>query len=198
MKISNMIGFLLAGSIVVACSAPNPNELVGGEPDTSNDSTQQADSNPAPDLPKGKTANYSSGTASVTEAGQSKGESLAGGEGLAGGAEAIPVTLSPGLFSVGAGVGYSNGSHFCTFSSWSDFVEGSGRTDLNGVPSFAGWPTGMPNDGACQIYYTGFFHFGFTYYGNGFAYCSCDHSSPPAREVARRPDGPYQGSCGGC
>jgi len=116
------------------------------------------------------------------------------------GAQLVPATLSAGLFNVGGGISYSNGAGaYCTFASWPDYVEATGRRDINGVPAFAGLPTQMRNDGACQLNYRpGFFSFGQTFYSNGSAFCACARSSPPARAVHRRPDSPFQGSCGGC
>lgn len=147
---------------------------------------------PAPGMPKDDSAAKYGGTADLTETTTS-----ANGQSYA---QPVPYKLSAGIFAVGGGLYYSNGNDaFCAFASWPDYVEGTGRAEIYGVPFYPGGPVGMRYDGGCRINFRpGFFNYGQTFYSNGSAFCACDRSSPPARGVHRRPDSPFHGSCGGC
>lgn len=90
--------------------------------------------------------------------------------------------IPAGLFSMGVGIYYSNGSSYCYFPSMSSFTQVTGRTSLTGVPSVATIPSSMKNDGACQGTSSseaadanstkGFFMVGAgIYYSDGSAYC---------------------------
>jgi hypothetical protein len=59
------------------------------------------------------------------------------------------LVVRPGLFRVGGGVYFSNGSAFCGFTSWEHYVRVTRRWDLNGVPAFNRLPV-MSNHGACR------------------------------------------------
>lgn len=133
------------------------------------------------------TAAYS-GEATVSESGQGQGYGN------------VPYTLNPGLFGVrGGAYGYSSGSAFCIFGSWQDFTASTGRSNVNGIWVYDGMPQGMANHGTCPLRVgAGFFNAGYGFYSNGDHYCACDHSAPRGRVVHRRPDMPFDGSCGGC
>lgn len=60
-----------------------------------------------------------------------------------------PFILPAGLFMVGSAIYYSNGNGYCVFDTWAHFVEYTGRTDANGIPSYEVRPD-MPYGNACQ------------------------------------------------
>ncbi len=60
------------------------------------------------------------------------------------------VAISEGLFVVGLGVYYSNGSAYCLFPNMDFFTKRTGRTDVNGVRVYSSLPSIMRNDGVCQ------------------------------------------------
>jgi hypothetical protein len=64
--------------------------------------------------------------------------------------EAPPAKISAGLFKVGAGIYYSNGSAYCYFPSMAFYTARTGKKDAQGVPEFTAMPQGMKNDGSCQ------------------------------------------------
>ncbi len=161
--------------------------VAGCATDTSSEDSQQAETG---GQSSAVTVSLGAGSAAVTKEGDAK-------QGYGN----VPYTISPGLFHVGGGYYYSNGFAFCGFSSWEDYVAITGQGAINPGPGFDGVPVGMQNDGACQfIVGAGFFRSGFGYYSNGSHFCSCDHTGGPgwARQTHRRPDMPYDGTCGGC
>ncbi len=58
--------------------------------------------------------------------------------------------ISEGLFVVGTGIYYSNGSAYCYFPSMELYRQRTGRTDINGVRRFSSIPAVMKNDGNCK------------------------------------------------
>ena len=65
-------------------------------------------------------------------------------------APAPPTVISEGLFVVGVGIYYSNGSAFCYFPSMELYTRRTGRTDVVGVRQYSALPTAMKNDGSCK------------------------------------------------
>lgn len=55
-----------------------------------------------------------------------------------------------GLFMVGSGIYYSNGSAYCFFPSMDVYVAKTGRQSADGLTRFSTIPGGLNNDGACQ------------------------------------------------
>jgi hypothetical protein len=59
-----------------------------------------------------------------------------------------------GLFMVSGGnpnaIYYDNGSAFCVFATWADYVRLSGRSDVIGVPTRSTFPRAHRPDGVCN------------------------------------------------
>lgn len=90
--------------------------------------------------------------------------------------------IAAGLFALGEGIYYSNGSDYCYFSSMNSFTQITGRTSQAGISQVTGIPSGMNNHGACQgsqipaglraAPTAGLFMMGSgIYYSNGSGYC---------------------------
>jgi hypothetical protein len=66
----------------------------------------------------------------------------------------VPPATSPtvtGVFIVGSGIYYSNGSAYCWFTSWEHFVDATGYTSIDGIPELDAIPAGLSNDGPCAM-----------------------------------------------
>lgn len=56
-----------------------------------------------------------------------------------------------GIFMVGNGIFYSNGSRFCVYPNWNSFVASTCITDVSPLTKYPALPTGMVFDKDCQI-----------------------------------------------
>lgn len=103
-----------------------------------------------------------------------------------GGAPAAPASPTAGYqgtFRVGADLYYSNGSVYCHYATWGDFVCGTGLTSADTVTSFGQIPAGLSPGGACSVPpcapatppCVGIFKVGAAlHYSNGSTYCYYD------------------------
>lgn len=91
--------------------------------------------------------------------------------------------LPAGIFKVGGGIYYSNGTSYCGFPSMPVYTQLTGKMDANGVRNDSSLPQGMNNVGLCSSEYVGqalakaaipaglFKVAGGIYYSNGSAFC---------------------------
>lgn len=61
-----------------------------------------------------------------------------------------PPPAVTGLFMVGSGIYYSNGSAYCYFPSMDLFIARTGKQNADGIVRLTQTPSGLRNDGACQ------------------------------------------------
>jgi len=94
--------------------------------------------------------------------------------------------IPAGLFKVGASIYSSNGSHYCLYNNWANFVAWTGVSDVSTLPSYESIPSMMVSDGICQAPTTanttpipaGAFKVGAAiFYSNGSQYCAFDNWS---------------------
>ncbi len=61
--------------------------------------------------------------------------------------DAIP----EGMFIVGTTIYYSNGSAYCSYATWADYLAAGGPADTSKLPSYNTIPTCMTYDGTCVV-----------------------------------------------
>lgn len=57
--------------------------------------------------------------------------------------------IPAGLFMVGTAVFYSNGSHYCLYDNWNNFMALTGLNTTSGIQAYTQIPSNMINDGVC-------------------------------------------------
>ncbi len=56
-----------------------------------------------------------------------------------------------GIFRVGDGLNYSNGTVYCYYDTWEHFMCMTGMVDASGVPVFDSVPAGLSGGGVCEV-----------------------------------------------
>lgn len=56
-----------------------------------------------------------------------------------------------GIFRVGRGLNYSNGTEYCSYDTWEHFVCMTGMADASAVPVFDSVPSGLSRSGVCEV-----------------------------------------------
>ena len=114
------------------------------------------------------------------------GSSGSGGGGGGGGGDGGGGGSQPGyegVFRVGEGLFYSNGSAYCQYDTWANFTCGTGLQSVDTVTAFSEVPADLIPAGLCQVTpceesqpaYVGVFRVGEgLFYSNGSAYCQYD------------------------
>ena len=101
--------------------------------------------------------------------------------------------ITAGRFKIGRAIYYSNGSAYCHYANWSDYLRSGGPSDTSRIREIARVPSCMKGGGACNVpapaceaIPPGMFIVGQTvYYSNGSAYCHY-----PSWDAYRRAGGP--------
>lgn len=70
---------------------------------------------------------------------------------IEGSAAANSEIIAEGLFMLGVGIYYSNGSAYCQFGSMESFTKATGRTNADGIRRVTGIPSSMKSDGDCEV-----------------------------------------------